>query len=86
MTAQIAMYDKLTHVPSGRTCVAMRGEERNRFANEKTVWVAWDDADSYPRAIRVSELQITGHAGREGLTVYRPGHPSHGKTVGELGL
>lgn len=81
----VYQYDKVTHTPSGRTAVAMRHEETgNRFFRETVVWLAWDDAASYPRNVPTSQLTVTGHGTKEDLVVYAPGKPDHGKLIRDL--
>lgn len=81
----VYQYDKVTHAPSGRTAVAMRHEETSKFGDRpRVVWVAWDDAASYPRFVRTEELTVTGKGSKEDLVVYAPDKPDHGKQIRDL--
>lgn len=80
----IRMYEKVTHT-SGRTAVALRAQTDSWLWDEPIVWVAWDDAASYPRLVGVSELTSNGLGAQEDVVIYDHSRPErHGRRVGDV--
>jgi uncharacterized protein YodC (DUF2158 family) len=73
--------DEIRMRDGGRTAMVIQGQEGGK------VWVAWDDAQSYPQSVAVEDLELTGHSATVDHVVWDPRKPErHGKRRSECGL